>query len=161
MAERNNSGAAYDFSRFEARTAQRPAQKQNVIKLPQKAARPKLNLRKIFKCLLCVAVVLGIASVLIANQIQLNELNVDLQKTQKQLGEIKSEYIQLQMEAQSMASLSSVENYARTVLGMQKIQPGQIEYVKLNNTDKVEITGHQGDENFFQKVWGFLSEILS
>ena len=87
MAERNNGSAAYDFSRFEARTAQRPAPKNNVIELPQKAARPKLNFGRIVKRLLGIAVVLAVAGTLIVNQLQVNELNVQLQKAQKELGE--------------------------------------------------------------------------
>lgn len=161
MAERNNGSAAYDFSRFEAKTAQRPAPKNNVIELPQKAARPKLNFGRVVKRLLGIAVVLAIAGTLIVNQLQVNELNVQLQKAQKELGEKQSEYIQLRMEAQAMASLNAVEEYATNVLGMQKIQPNQVEYVRLNNTDKIEVAGQNTNKNIFQQVWDFFAGILS
>ncbi len=161
MAERNSGSAAYDFARFEAKTAQRPAPANNVIELPQKAVRHRLKLSQVVKRVLCIGAVLAVAGTLIFNQLRVNELNVGLQKAQKQLGEAQSEYTQLRMAAQSMASLNAVEEYAKNVLGMQKIQPGQVEYIRINNTDKVEVADQGENKNIFEKIKDFLAGILS
>ena len=58
-------------------------------------------------------------------------------------------------------SLDYVEEYAQKELGMQKMQPSQITYVHLNDSDKVEVLADTSEKSLFEKIKGFFSDILS
>jgi hypothetical protein len=98
---------------------------------------------------------------LIYNQLQLNELNTSLQTVNKQLSNAKSEQVQLQMAAESKVSMQKVENYATSVLGMQKLNANQIEYVRLSEGDKVEVVASASAEPVWQKIADWFSGIFS
>ena len=155
-----NSNAAYDFSRFENRKTQAADRKNNVVKLPEPKARPKhkLTFAMAFKRFACCAFVIGILGTMIYGYVSVNELTTGIDKTQKKLNEATSEYTQLQMAAASKMSLDYVEEYAQKELGMQKMQPSQITYVHLNDSDKVEVLA---DTSLFEKIKDFFSDILS
>ena len=156
-----NGNNAYDFERFSPQKRQ-PAKKAEIIKLPEppKRERPKLTLRHVVKGLSIFAVCFAMVGSLIYNQIQLNELNIAIQKTNKALGEAQSEHVQLQMATQAKVSLDAVEQYALSI-GMQKLQPQQVEYVKMNEQDKVEVAQSAGGESLWQRFADWVSGICS
>ncbi len=158
-----NSNAAYDFSRFENRKTQAADRKNNVVKLPEPKARPKhkLTFAMAFKRFACCAFVIGILGTMIYGYVSVNELTTGIDKTQKKLNEATSEYTQLQMAAASKMSLDYVEEYAQKELGMQKMQPSQITYVHLNDSDKVEVLADTSEKSLFEKIKDFFSDILS
>ena len=107
------------------------------------------------------AICFVLMSSLIYSQLQLNELNTSLQKVNKQLSNAKSEYIQLQMAAESKISLESVEEYATNVLGMQKLTSDQIEYIRINEGDRVEVSGQSSSASIWQKIADWFTGIFS
>ena len=68
----------------------------------------------------CLAVVLGVVSCVVYNQVQLNELTSQIASVQTQLSEAQSVEVQLQMEASSNMTLTDVEAYAKDQLNMRK-----------------------------------------
>jgi len=159
-----NGNAAYDFERFAAKEL-RPQEKPQakIIRLPQKkqSNRPKLTIGHILRGIAVFAVCFALMGSLIYNQLQLNELNTSLQTVNKQLSNAKSEQVQLQMAAESKVSMQKVENYATSVLGMQKLNANQIEYVRLSEGDKVEVVASASAEPVWQKIADWFSGIFS
>lgn len=145
-----NSSVAYDFDRF---SPQKQEQKNNVVQLPVERRQAKKQssgaaarfLRNAAVCAVCF-VMFGS---LIYNEMTINELNTNIQKSSAQLERAKSEYIQLEMAAASRMTLEEIERYAIDVLGMQKLQNHQITYIRMSDKDKIEVLAKND-----LSVWG-------
>ena len=124
-----NSNVAYDFDRF---SLHKQEQQNNVVQLPVERQQPKKQnsgavlhfLRNVAICAVCF-VMFGS---LIYNEMTINELNTNIQKSSAQLERVKSEFIQLEMAAASRMTLEEIERYAVDVLGMQKLQNHQVSF---------------------------------
>ncbi|HBT64828.1 MAG TPA: hypothetical protein DEB10_09245 [Ruminococcaceae bacterium] len=68
---------------------------------------------------------------------------------EKRLTELQSEKIRLTDQLASKTSTKSVEEYAYNVLGMQKIESSQIEYIESENGDKA-VVSKKTDSNVFE-----------
>lgn len=71
-----------------------------------------------------------------------NELNI-----------AEAENVRLQSELDSKMSAKNVEDYAENVLGMQKIDSSQIQYIEIQTDDVVNIPAQ--DESFLAKMKSF------
>lgn len=158
-----NGSEAYDFERFAVKKQRAPEKApDNIVKLPVKKTKPQssVTLPKIIKALgICLAVFALVGSV-IYNQLSLNELNASIRRADKALGESQSEYIQLQMAAAASVTDEEIEEFARAN-SMQKLQNAQIEYIHLNDGDKVEVAGNAGQGNIFQRIADWFSGLWS
>lgn len=68
----------------------------------------------------------------------------------------EAENVRLQSELESKVTVKNVEVYAENVLGMQKIDSSQIEYIKIQTDDVVNIPEQNEDlgtkiKNFFER----------
>lgn len=63
---------------------------------------------------------------------------------------MEAENVRLQSELESRISARNVEDYAENVLGMKKIDSSQIEYIKIQTDDVVNIP--QGKESLMSKI---------
>lgn len=70
----------------------------------------------------------------------------------------EAENARLQSELDSQMSAKNVEAYAEDVLGMKKIDPSQIEYIKTNTGDVVSIP--EKEDNIFTKVKKFFDDCV-
>lgn len=77
---------------------------------------------------------------------KVSSLNHDLELTE-------AENTRLHSELESKMSAKNVEEYAENVLGMQKIDPSQIEFIKIQTGDVVNIPEQK--KSFFDKVGDF------
>ena len=158
MNTQNN--AAYDFDRF----APQQSPKSNVVQMPAQppAHRPhqKTALRPVLRRVALCAVCFVLFGALIYNQMTINELNTTIQTKSAALDRSENEYIQLEMAAQSRMTLDEVERYAVDVLGMQKLQNNQIQYVRTNDQDKVEIAD-EPDQSIWARIQSWISRIFS
>ncbi|MBR3760159.1 MAG: hypothetical protein IKK47_04115 [Ruminococcus sp.] len=68
----------------------------------------------------------------------------------------EAENARLQSELESKMSVKNVEEYAENVLGMQKIDPSQIEFIKIQTGDVVIIPEQK--KSFFDKVGDFFDK---
>ena len=158
---------AYDFSRFEPKRRQldQPAEKNNVIALPQeqleKNARPKLRPARLASSLAVLLVILGTVGSLVYGQVRLTELTDSINQAEKDLSEQESVYTQLQMKSGSVLSLDSVEDYAKNSLGMRKAENSQIEYISMAEQDEGTVLQSSGEENLFEKIWNWFQQLLA
>lgn len=97
--------------------------------------------RRAFKALSVAVVMLCFVGMVIYSRVQLDEISRDITRTQSQMGVLQSENTRLEMKLNSMVSLNKVDDYAKNVLGMVKQEGYQVEYVDLEGTDKVLVSG--------------------
>ncbi|NLJ30026.1 MAG: hypothetical protein GX424_00205 [Clostridiales bacterium] len=165
MAARS-SNEAYDFSLFEPKRQQEePRKKDNVIKLPKERLeenrRSRLNpIRAVFG-FFAMAVIVGVVSTIVYGQVQLTELTEQINQQTKTLTESQSVYTQLKMKSDSQMSLQAVENYAKSTLGMTKIEQSQVQPIELSKGDKTQVVQKGAGKNWLSSVWDSIMQFLS
>jgi len=70
----------------------------------------------------------------------------------------ESENVRLQSELESKMTAKNIEDYAENVLGMQKIHSSQIEYIKIQTDDVVNIP--QQEESIVTKIKKFFENCV-
>lgn len=143
MAYRDDN-LAYDISVYEPKAGnavpkkkQEPAIKstprieirRNTVALPQ-------NLTTIF---LTAVAVLAVMFALLYGKVETNRLFGEISKLETELSELQSDNAALAAEYESKTSLKSVEEYAQNVLGLEKLDKSQIEYVELPADTVIEV----------------------
>jgi len=135
--------AAYDLSRFERR--QPAAPQMQVIK--NASPRPRLRAQSIVLFLVCAVLV----ATMIYSNIRLNEAYTDIAQKSEELALLENEQIRLEMEVGSKVSLSSVEDHAKSKLGLGSVESYQVEYVSLVENSKIEVFRTQ-DESVLRQL---------
>lgn len=126
---------AYNLDNF----ANRPDGVQERIRVVRggkkniKAARFVSSLRLV----LAGALLLGLTISLLWSYASLNEITLDVQFTQNELAEARSEYDYLSSEISSKSNLKTVEEIAGSQLGLMKIDKSQITYITLEEENVV------------------------
>lgn len=110
---------------------------------PRKKALP-------LKITLLAAAVCAMLCFMIAGKLKEADLYNQLSTTNAQLELLNSENVKMQSEIQSMTSKKNVEDYAENVLGLEKIDSSQIEYISVQQDTVIQ--SHEEEENFFVKV---------
>lgn len=75
-----------------------------------------------------------------------------------ELNLIEAENVRLLSELESRMTAKNVEDYAENVLGMQKIDSSQIEYIKIQTDDVVSIP--EPEEGLFKKIKNFFDDCV-
>ena len=122
---------AYDLAVFENR-AQKPVRELRVAKAP-KTRRDLSGLKVIALSALVLALSWGV----LYSRAQVTELTSAIETAHTQLTEAKSEYEYLSLTLESKTNLSTVEQIAKSQLGMTKLDKNQITYLSLAGQDAV------------------------
>ncbi len=159
MQEKN---LAYDLSLFDATVKK---EKNNVVELPpfknKVKTKQKLSLINMITISLLFVAMITVVSTLVFSQVLLTELTENIACLTNELNEKQSIYTQLQMKADAKLSLKTVEEYSKSELGMSKIEPSQIEYIRLSEGDKSSINIQNVHLGFFSNIKNLISDILS
>ena len=137
---------AYDLSRFEPRSnavrkpEEPPASPKTAPQKKKKAQKKQLSPLAVLKWATVSGLVMAALLAVMVSNLTLNELDQQISASQNQLNVAKSEYVSLNMELESRTSLQNVEDYAVNKLGLEKIGQYQIQYVRLAQQDKVELS---------------------
>lgn len=164
----------YDLSLFETSgsTARKPEPKKmnkkqtknNIVKFQEvtvdKGQRRKHNVGSLVAGFLMASVIAVIVGIMIHGQVQLAEINQQITTAQSELDYSKSEYVQMQARVEAFLSTASVEEYARTQLGMSKATNQQKEYINLTQGDKAEIYTEDSG-NIFTRIGDFFGSLWS
>ena len=121
----------YDLSMFDERVDRRPV---------AKAAKPKagynpVNLTRVVAFVIIIATLAAI----LLSYAQLNEISNEVTRVRAQLTELKEEEKRMTVLLDEKTSLKKVDEYARNVLGMTDVASSQLEYISINNEDKVAV----------------------
>lgn len=91
------------------------------------------------------ASLLVMMTVLIFQRAQLTALNNKQYRLNNTLSEVKSDTVRLESEFNRLVSVDSVEEYARSELGMVKRQKYQIHFFRNEGTDEIRIPGVENE----------------
>lgn len=115
-----------------------PKQAKIVPLKPNKKQAKAQQRRSRIQSLLNTAVTLALAGLVItslgmmvAGRVRITEMDAQITTQQEQLSNLQSEHVRLTSELAAKTSAQSVEDYATGTLGMQKVDPGQIEYITV------------------------------
>ena len=125
---------AYDLSTFENREEKQP-RNLRVVANENKSKRKK-DLSGL-KVIALSAVALSLSWGVLYSRAQVTELSASIERSQKELNEVQSEYDYLSLTLESKMNLQSVETTARNQLGLMEMDPSQVTYITLENEDKV------------------------
>ena len=152
---------AYEMSLFEPKQAEIVELKPNKKQL--KAQRRRAKIQKILNIVVAAvvsAVVIGVVGVTLTSRAQLNEMNSVINEKQEELKTLQEEYKRLKSDLDQKTSAQAVEDYAENVLGMQKIESNQIQYITVEDSDKVEVNETE-DTGVLQKIGGAISDFFA
>ena len=151
---------AYDLSAFEEKpvavVALKPNKKAQRAQSRQHRAQSVLNL---LATAVTVAVALGIVLMMIVSRVRITQINNEIAEMENQIGILQSENVRLKGEVAAIASPESVEEYAKAN-GMTKVEPHQIHYFSVDDTDSAEIP-ESGGGNIFTALWDAIAGLFS
>ena len=91
-------------------------------------------------------------------KVESNRLFNEISSLEAQLKALEAENITLAAEYESATSVKNVEDYAQNVLGLQKLDKSQIEYVELESDTVIEVVDVQS-RNVFVIIQGWFSDL--
>ena len=138
---RYNSNLAYDLQ-FEDFSAQREQKVEEQKQKSRKAARAKSIKRH--KTIACCAFIIAIcAGFMISRNVTVYEGQNEVKKLQKELNGLKEYSSQKAFELDQSLNLESVEETAKTRLGMVRPEKYQTVYVNIKQDDVTEVTANK------------------
>lgn len=150
-AMKNHSNLAYQQPK-----QQEELRQPKIVKVPK--AKPVKRTSPV-KVLACMAVVLVMASSIMYSRAQLTELSAQVTSASKKLDELESENVRLTTELEKQLSLKNVEEYAATELGLEKLDPAQVEYVTLTEGNRVEVK-EETEPSVWQKIKNIFVDMM-
>ena len=125
-----------------------------------KAEKIKNEKKKKFKLTLYVCLGFAMLFAMSYRYSLINEQFNNVQKLKKELATIQKENERLQIDVESDLNLSNIEQSAKEMLGMQKLDSRQTIYVALDKKDYVQPAAAQvvitEEENNFQKAISYI-----
>ena len=103
----------------------------------ERVAEAAATSRNILRIVLVSAIAFVMLALLIVQRAKIATLDVDIINMQAQLKEVKSETVRLDSLCNSMASVESVEEYAKDKLGMVKRSRNQVSFFVNENSDEI------------------------
>ncbi len=95
---------------------------------------------------------------------QIDESFEKVQNLKSELAQIEKENAQLEVSIESSLNLTSLEQQARSLLGMQKLTNKQTEYVTLPKTDYIEAASEQvvieEKSGVFETILNYISQLF-
>ena len=158
MADYNRS-EAYDLSLFAApvrkpntqENDKQPLQKPHLVKLQKTATQIRkesiasaVHTLKIF---VVAVTLLALFGAVLFSRITLAGLEKEVTQIESRIKDAESENTRLLMQLNSSVSREKVEEYAVSVLGMQKVERYQIHYFENRDGDKVVVAGGEKVED--------------
>ncbi len=128
-----NENVAYDLSLFEPK---KPKFKKIETPKQEVVISKKTSPVKVVAVAFCIV---SILSVLLYSRVVLTELSDNINTQTKTLTALKSENVRMRVELESGSAIGNIDELARE-MGLGKIEQYQIEYIDVNNTDKITVT---------------------
>lgn len=112
---------------------------------------------KVFKPFSTIAIISFIALILgfmIYGMVQVNETTSQINTLSKQLNVQKNDSVRLEAEMGSKMSMKSLEEHAKTNLGMTEAKPSQVTYINISKGNEIEIPQKNESNGFKDFVDG-------
>lgn len=143
----NRGNAAYDLSKYENAAPKLTDGEKSKIVVRKAKPKPTASAPKILITAFMAVLVL---SLVVYPKVQQATVMSDINKLNDKVMILESENVRMQTAIESKSALKAVEDYAIDVLGMQKLDKSQIEYLSIENGNVIDIP--EENENFFVKL---------
>ena len=139
----SKNNLAYNLEKFEE-TAPEKAPKIRVRRqrAENTGSAPKLIVTALAAGVLLLALIYG--------KVENTAIHSEITAQTQYVNMLESENVRMQSELEEKTALKSVESYAENVLGMQKLDKSQIEYVSISNGNIVDIP--ENNDNIFVRL---------
>ena len=164
LIERNT---AYDFSLFEEEEEvvqhESESQKNKVLNIrTERMHRRKMRVDPVSAIVgtaISVLVIVALTSI-IHGQAQLTELNQQISDAQVELTQMQSYYTQMEMKVENKLGPSVVEEYAKNVLGMSKVDSSRKEFISFSEGDKA-VVASDDNKGVLERLYDAFVEVWS
>ena len=143
----NRGNAAYDLSKYENAAPKLTDSEKSKIVVRKAKPKPTASAPKI---LITAVMAVLVLSLVVYPKVQQATVMSDINKLNDQVMILESENVRMQTAIESKSALKAVEDYAVDVLGMQKLDKSQIEYLSLENGNVVDIPDNS--DNLFVRI---------
>lgn len=153
------TNAAYDLTRFEARTAaQREAeQRPQIQKVKKTSAASRVSPVKAIACMLLV---IAVTSALLYTRVQLTECTQKVESANETYTSLEAEGTRMSLELEGKVSLKNAEDYASSELGMTKMDNKSVEYLRLTQENKIKVP-NEPQKGLWESIQEFFVNLLS
>lgn len=139
----SKNNLAYDLEKFEDAAPEKTPK----IRVRRQRAESTGSAPKLIAMAVAAGMLLG---ALIYGKVENTAIHSEIAAEAQYVEMLKSENVRMQSELEEKTALKSVESYAEDILGMQKLDKSQIEYVSISNGNIVDIP--ENDDNFFVRL---------
>ena len=147
----NNNNLAYDLTKYED-VAPEKAPK---IRIHRRRAENTGSVPSMIALAAAVGILLG---AVIYGKVEEASIHAEITAQTKYVEMLNSENVRMRSELEEKTALKSVETYVEDVLGMQKLDKSQIEYVSISNGSVVDIP--ESEDNIFVRIKHTLNDFL-
>lgn len=151
----NRGNAAYDLSKYENAAPKLTDGEKSKIVVRRAKPKPTASAPKI---LITAVMAVLVLSLVVYPKVQQATVMSDINKLNDQVTILESENVRMQTAIESKSALKAVEDYAVDVLGMQKLDKSQIEYLSIENGNVIDIP--EENDNLFVKIKHSFEEFL-
>ncbi len=151
-----NGNLAYDLSVYEPKKKSGEVNQQKIeVKTNPK---PVVRRESAVKFFIKAAFILAVLCAVLYGKVESNRLFNEISDLEAQLKALEAENITLAAEYESATSVKNVEDYAQNVLGLQKLDKAQIEYVEVEGDTVIEVVDAQ-NRNIFVMIQGWFADL--
>ncbi len=155
MADRNTN-LAVDLRRYEARSERAQMRAASNIK-PKRAAKASQTPAAIMLVVL-IAAAGALIAMCISSKADIAAMHAEIVEAEQDVDALINENTRMKLELEQKSSQKTVEEYAENILGMQKLDKSQIEYISLTSGNMVEIS--EKDGNIFTRLKNAFDKFL-
>ena len=134
---RYNDSSAVKLERFPVERVQGQEDQQLEVLENRRAGRARPAAVPYGKYAVILACVFAVALGLVGGYMRLAAVNLENARLRQQITELKSDENALNAKKEQLYNLAYVEDYARNVLGMVKLDKSQVHYVEMDSGDRM------------------------
>ena len=147
----NNNNLAYDLTKYEDVAPDKTPK----IRIHRRKAENTGSVPSMIALAAAVGILLG---AVIYGKVEEASIHAEITAQTKYVEMLNSENVRMRSELEEKTALKSVETYVEDVLGMQKLDKSQIEYVSVSNGSVVDIP--ESEDNIFVRIKHTLNDFL-
>lgn len=147
----NKENLAYDLTKYEDVAVEKAPK----IRIRRQRAENTGSVPKLIVTLSAAGLLMG---AVIYGKVENAAIHAEITAQTKYVQMLDSENVRMQTEIEEKTALKSVESYAEDILGMQKLDKSQIEYVSVSSGSVIDIP--ENDDNIFVKIKNGVSDFL-
>lgn len=147
----SKNNLAYDLTKYEDAAPEKAPK----IRVRRQKAENVGSAPKMIAFTAAAGLILG---AVIYGKVENAAIHAEITTQNKTVEMLASENVRMQSEIEEKTALKSVESYVENILGMQKLDKSQIEYVSISNGSVADIP--EGEDNVFLKIKNAFGDFL-